>query len=218
MEGKPLIRPSKGSTDAASMIATLHERLDLHFRELATRRQLLPGEPRVYAIEHGLSPGDLSVLRDVVESWISRSRTPRQHWLPFVVYATEIGYRYEGDEYWPTLETNAPGWERHVGRHYVKARISTIRRGLPRCEPRWPMGIPLHDHLLANHPCNSPYGPSTPVRPALVRVSREPLRASCSAMLAGLDEYLRLEPKARRSASSNSLRTPISLGMLRRLY
>ena len=121
------------------MIATLHERLDLHFRELATRRQLLPGEPRVYAIEHGLPPGDLSVLRDVVESWISRSRTPRQHWLPFVVYATEIGYRYEGDEYWPTLEANAPGWERHLGRHYVKARFQQFEEAYHGASPagRW---------------------------------------------------------------------------------
>lgn len=120
----PLTEP----TDVSSTIASLHERLDLHFQELASSRQRLPGQPRVYAIEHGLSTGDLSVLRDVVEARISRSRPPRGHWLPFIVYATEVGYRYEGDEYWPTLEARAPGWEEKVGRQYVKTRFQKFQQ------------------------------------------------------------------------------------------
>ena len=139
MEGKPPIRSSKGLTNVASTLAILHERLDVHFQELAARRQQLPDEPRIYAIEHGLPPGDLAVLRDVVESCISRSHAPGRHWLPFVVYATEIGYSYEGDEYWPTLEAQAPGWERHLGRQYVKARFQQFEVAYHGASPtgRW---------------------------------------------------------------------------------
>ncbi len=112
----------------ATTLSALHARLDAHFQALAETRQRLPTSHGVYAIEHGLAQGDLSVLGDAVESWISQAYPSQEHWLPFVVYATEVGYRYQGDEYWPTLERRAPGWERHVGRPYVKSTFGQFQR------------------------------------------------------------------------------------------
>ncbi len=122
VENKPLVRPT-APAEILNTISSLHELLDLHFRKLANRRRQLPGQPPVYAMEHGLSAEERSVLSDVVEARISQSHPPRQHWLPFVVYATEIGYSYEGDQYWPTLEAKAPGWERNATRQYVKTQF-----------------------------------------------------------------------------------------------
>ena len=33
------------------------------------------------------------------------------HWLPWVIYSTEHGYQYEGDEYWPSFELQTPLWD-----------------------------------------------------------------------------------------------------------
>ena len=33
------------------------------------------------------------------------------NWLPWVVYATERGYTYKGDEYWPSFEEMTHMWE-----------------------------------------------------------------------------------------------------------
>lgn len=107
--------------DVAATLSALHERLDAHFQALAETRQRLTTSHGVYAIEHGLAQGDLSVLGDAVKSWTSQAHPSQEHRLPFVVYTTEIGYRYEGDEYWPTLERRAPGWQQLIGRQYVKS-------------------------------------------------------------------------------------------------
>ena len=33
------------------------------------------------------------------------------HWLLWVVYASEAGYGYSGDEYWPSYEKQTPNWQ-----------------------------------------------------------------------------------------------------------
>ena len=35
------------------------------------------------------------------------------HWLLWVVYASEAGYGYTGDEYWPSFERQTPNWQFH---------------------------------------------------------------------------------------------------------
>ena len=135
VENKPLVRPT-APAEILNTISSLHELLDLHFRQLANRRRQLPGQPPVYAMEHGLSAEERSVLSDVVKAWVLRSRPPRQYWLPFVVYATEIGYSYEGDRYWPTLESNAPGWEENATRQYVKLQFLQFEKVYNGARPR----------------------------------------------------------------------------------
>lgn len=43
------------------------------------------------------------------------------HWLLWVIYATELGYDYDGEEYWPSFEQRTPRW-----------RLQTDRRGMLR--------------------------------------------------------------------------------------
>lgn len=107
------------ASDVARTLDDLQSRLGRHFQALrAARDRTHPGAP-VFALEHGLTPGDLAVLNDSVSGWIKSARPTQRLWLAFVVYATEIGYRYEGDMYWPTLEASTPGWDRHGDREFV---------------------------------------------------------------------------------------------------
>ena len=79
----------------------------------------------VFALEHGLDlEGELPALRDVVCAAVAGSRLPSQAGLPLVVYAAEIGYRYQGDEYWPVFEAETPGWGRRgtAGRENLRKK------------------------------------------------------------------------------------------------
>ena len=41
---------------------------------------------------------------------IAYRRPSRAHALVWIVYSSELGYRYSGDEYWQTFERETPGW------------------------------------------------------------------------------------------------------------
>lgn len=102
----------------------LQERLHRHFFSLHHARVANGGAGSpVFALEHGLADGDLSVLRATVREWVRLRKPARRYWLPFIVHATEVGYQYDGDEYWPTLEADTPGWERHIGRPFIRERF-----------------------------------------------------------------------------------------------
>ncbi|MFF9130426.1 hypothetical protein [Streptomyces sp. NPDC014806] len=103
-----------GSVEA---LKYLHRRLHDHFRTLHEHRQALQPAAPVFALEHDLSSSDfellLAAVREAVRQGLdTRSRT---WWLPFVVHAAEIGYRYVGDEYWPLFAQETPGWENSPG-------------------------------------------------------------------------------------------------------
>lgn len=87
-----------------------HERLDRHFRSLADARG--PQFP-VFALEHPLTAEELAELSSDVRKQMASSSVLGRHWLPWVIYATEIGYGYTGDEYWHSFEAQTPGWELH---------------------------------------------------------------------------------------------------------
>ena len=108
----------------------LQERLHSHFAALRDARS--DARSPVFALEHGLADGDLSVLRATVREWVRLRKPARRYWLPFVVHATEVGYQYDGDEYWPTLEADTPGWERHIGRSFVRSRFLEFADGAAR--------------------------------------------------------------------------------------
>lgn len=87
-----------------------HERLDRHFRSLADARG--SGLP-VFALEHPLTPTEVAQLSSDVRKHMASGFGLGRHWLPWIVYATEIGYGYTGDEYWHSFEEQTPGWELH---------------------------------------------------------------------------------------------------------
>ena len=99
------------ASNAADVLAYLHQRLDGHFRSLYEYREAIKSP--VFALEHQLSEVDLQLLSDAVRAVVSWGLPVKQRrlWLPFVVYATELGYDYVGDKYWPPFVAATPGWE-----------------------------------------------------------------------------------------------------------
>lgn len=88
--------------------------LDAHFRTLRARRHALNPPAPVFALEHGLAEHDLRLLRDAViaaHRECALARASRGTWLPFVVHAAEVGYVYDGVEFWPIYLRATPGWQ-----------------------------------------------------------------------------------------------------------
>lgn len=101
---------SRAST--AETLEYLHHALDAHFARLYDRRRQLHTPAPVFALEHGLGGEDLVLLQTAVraahqEHLLSQSG---RWWLPFVVHAAEVGYIYDGVEYWPIYAKETPDW------------------------------------------------------------------------------------------------------------
>ena len=123
---------------ADKTISEWHSQLDDHFTALrAARDASRPGSP-VFALEHGLDlDGELPELKEAVRAAVTHGRLPAQPWLPVVVYAAEIGYRYEGDEYWPVFEEETPGWQGRgsSGREYIRNKYEAFATTLGGARP-----------------------------------------------------------------------------------
>ncbi|MET3414543.1 hypothetical protein [Methylobacterium sp. 1030] len=94
----------------SSEIDAMQVRLEEHFAALreARSKQGLP----VFALEHGLNASELSSLVALLKTQLISGGRLGVHWLLWVVYATEQGYNYEGEEYWYTFESKMPLWDR----------------------------------------------------------------------------------------------------------
>ena len=106
-------------------ISEWHDQLDQHFTTLRSARDSFSADSPLFALEHGLDlEEELPALRDAVRAAVAEGRLPSQAGLPLVVYAAEIGYRYQGDEYWPVFEEETPGWQRRgaAGRTYIRTK------------------------------------------------------------------------------------------------
>lgn len=110
-------------TTPLEVLTELHAQLDTHFRALHTQRDQLGGDPPVFALEHGLSDIDLDALKSSVRAAVARGFGDyywRRSWLPYIVYAAEAGYDYEGNEFWPRFDKLTPGWADHGDRDRIR--------------------------------------------------------------------------------------------------
>ena len=89
----------------------LQENLLAHFRRLAVVRER-SGFP-IFALEHGMNTPELDRLNALLRERIEARLRLAPHWLLWTVYASEAGYGYTGDEYWPSFEKQTPNWEYH---------------------------------------------------------------------------------------------------------
>jgi len=96
------------------------ERLTRHFSLLSAARQQGAGNRPVFALEHGLDDQELQALQSAIRIHIVGSSPLSSHALPWIVYATEIGYKYSGDEYWQTFEVDTPGWTLFGDRNLIR--------------------------------------------------------------------------------------------------
>ena len=99
--------------------------LHTHFRAIHERRQHLAMPSPVFALEHGLDTDNRELLNDAVVAAHAVgiiSRASSRWWLPFVVHAAEVGYIYDGVEYWPIYAKATPGW---VDSQHERERVRT---------------------------------------------------------------------------------------------
>ena len=92
-------------------LPAFHELLDIHFSKLAAVRKEICSP--TFAIEHSLNQTQLSSLAGAVRSHISTFTPDPNSWLPWAVYAVEIGYEFDGHEYWDSFQAKTPGWTIH---------------------------------------------------------------------------------------------------------
>ena len=129
--------PSK--EQGGSDLTILHHRLESHFGAVRTRRDSYASGMPIFALEHGLSEPELTLLSAAVRSSLSHGQLPRDTWLPLVVYATELGYAYCGDEYWETFESRTPGWVEYGERYEIRRYFRQFKERFGGAEPagRW---------------------------------------------------------------------------------
>ncbi len=124
----------KGSAEEG--LSSLHERLQAHFGSLRDLRAEI--DAPVFALEHGLTRPEIRALAEQVGAAVREGRIPFEAWLPLVVYASEVGYDYSGDEYWQTFEARTPGWHEHVDRAYIRRKFRDFKAQFGGAEPAGP--------------------------------------------------------------------------------
>jgi len=91
-----------------------------HFISLHDKKQKQSNQARVFALEHGLDKDEILDLFSAVRKQIKEASPQHEHALAWIVYATEMGYRYSGNEYWQTFERETPGWTTFNDRSFIK--------------------------------------------------------------------------------------------------
>ena len=81
---------------------------ETHFEALSAERR--PAGLSVFAIEHGLDATALDAIAAGLRRRLVLWEPLGKHWLLWVIYAAEIGYDYDGEEYWPSFEKRTPNW------------------------------------------------------------------------------------------------------------
>ncbi|RIR09571.1 hypothetical protein [Mycobacteroides abscessus] len=109
------------SSGTVEVLEQFHTRLHVHFTELATARSAF--DARVFALEHGLPDADLVLLQTTVRASVVQGFQVKHQkwWLPFLVYAAEAGYVYNGKQYWQTFAEQTPLWYQNGDRDWIRA-------------------------------------------------------------------------------------------------
>ena len=113
-------------------------RLSLHFATLRDSRRARGIEESLFALEHGLTQPEVLALEGAVRTHIASRPPSRDHWLVWVVYAAELGYRYAGDEYWQTFEQETPGWIVNGDRYRIRDFYRRFEREFGAAVPSGP--------------------------------------------------------------------------------
>jgi hypothetical protein len=109
------------------------DRLERHFTELTASRVAtsLP----IFALEHPLDANDFQQISQQLRSRLAGNLPLDPHWLLWVVYATEQGYAYDGQEYWDSFEHQTPHWRERASRQQLKLWFHKFRKTYNGVEP-----------------------------------------------------------------------------------
>lgn len=119
----------------ASELRVWQDRLALHFAALRDHRRAAGAELPVFGLEHGLDLSEVEQLESAIKLHIGSRQPARSHELPWIVYSSEIGYRFSGDEYWQTFERETPGWSECGNRYWIRDCYHRFKRDFGGAEP-----------------------------------------------------------------------------------
>jgi len=94
------------------------------------------GTGPVFILEHGLDPSELETVRSNVRAALQKGPPSRKWALALLVYAAEVGYHYEGEEYWQTFEATTPGWTRYGDRTWLRDRFKEFASAFGGAQPQ----------------------------------------------------------------------------------
>lgn len=120
------------------MLQETQTRLTNHFRALSEERRSR-GYP-VYTIEHCLTPQELIDVQQKLCQQLRRSGgLTRDFWLLWTVIAAEIGYTYNGEEYWRSFAGQVDDWRRYGSRSTIRSWYGKFSREFSGFTPsgRW---------------------------------------------------------------------------------
>ena len=113
-------------------------RLSGHFEELRDSRAQDGVIRPVFGLEHGLDPEEILALEHAARANLRYRGPSRGHSLVWVVYSSEFGYRYSGDEYWQTFERDTPGWNQTGYRYSLRNYYRQFQRDFGGAVPSGP--------------------------------------------------------------------------------
>lgn len=97
-------------TDAATKpLGEWQQSLVLHFTSIAKARK--DKNIPVFALEHGLSVNQIKIIKSRLCDDFRQRGINNSLWLLWVVYCTEEGYNYQGEEYWDSFKENLRNWD-----------------------------------------------------------------------------------------------------------
>lgn len=112
--------------------------LEEHFTQLRASRTSRVGDKPIFVLEHGLSEAKIAELRGEILAAILKTTPNTSNYLPWVVYATEVGYRYSGTEYWQTFEADTPGWTARGDRGWIRRSFEKFHKTFGGAKPSGP--------------------------------------------------------------------------------
>ena len=110
-------------------------RLQRHFAWLRGHRGTNGSERPIFGLEHGLDAQEIRALEAALRAHIADRPPSRDHALAWIVYSSELGYRYSGDEYWQTFEQETPGWTEHGDRYWIRCCFRNFQQEFGGAKP-----------------------------------------------------------------------------------
>lgn len=84
--------------------------LDEHYSAMRAQRGTDTKLRPLFGLEHGLTDEQFSNLSSSLTAYISKNIPSEAHYLVWIAYSSEFGYKYSGHQFWQSFETETAGW------------------------------------------------------------------------------------------------------------
>ena len=86
--------------------------LDEHYSAMRAQRGVDSKLRPLFGLEHGLTEKQFANLSSSLTAYINKNTSSESHYLVWVAYSSEFGYKYSGHQFWQSFETETTGWSK----------------------------------------------------------------------------------------------------------